>query len=193
VWIVKYPHPTLRHRSKPLRRVDTELRKTIDEMLDLMYADRGVGLAANQVDLPYRLFVINPSGDPDAKELEYVFINPVLTKRSGTAEAEEGCLSLPEIHAPVRRSEKITITAYNTAGEEFEYQLEGLAARAAQHENDHLDGVLFVDRLGPSGQLAVRDALASLEAEFGRDRNRGLIPEDEEIAARLVGLEKLRT
>ncbi len=191
--IIKYPHPTLRHKSKPLRRVDAELKKIIQEMLDLMCADKGIGLAANQVDLPYRLFVVNLQADPAAKDQQYVFINPVITRRSGTAEDEEGCLSFPEIYVPVRRSEKITVGAYNLAGEEVSYELSGLFARAVQHEADHLDGVLFIDRLGPSSRLAVKQQLADLETEFAADRRRGQIGDDQQIAARLAELEVLRT
>lgn len=191
--IIKYPHPTLRHKSKPLRRVDAELKQIIHEMLDLMYRDKGIGLAANQVDLPYRLFVLNVESDQAARDQEFVFINPVITKRSGTAEEEEGCLSLPEVFAPVKRSEAITLAAYNLAGEAVDYQLAGLPARAAQHEYDHLDGVLFVDRLSPSSQLAVKQALLDLQAEFEGDRRRGVIGDDAQIAARLAELEKLRT
>ena len=190
--IVKYPHPTLRHKSKPLRRVDAELRKIVGRMLELMYEKKGIGLAANQVDLPYRLLVMNTEGDPAAKEVEYVFINPVIVKRSGTAEGEEGCLSFPEIFAPVRRSEKIVLSAYNLAGEEVSYELGDLPARVAQHEYDHLDGVLFIDRLSPSARLSVKQALADLEQEFQGDRDRSLIPDDRQIAARLVELERLR-
>lgn len=190
--IVKYPHPTLRHKSKSLRRVDGELRKIVGRMLDLMYEKKGIGLAANQVDLPYRLLVMNTEGDAAAKELEYVFINPVIVKRSGTAEGEEGCLSFPEVFAPVRRSEKIVLSAYTLAGEEVSYELGDLPARVAQHECDHLDGVLFIDRLSPSAGLSVKQALADLEQEFQGDRQRGLIPDDQQIAARLEELERLR-
>ena len=190
--IVKYPHPTLRHKSKPLRRVDAELRKIVGRMLDLMYEKKGIGLAANQVDLPYRLLVMNPQGDAAARESEYVFINPVIVKRSGTAEGEEGCLSFPDIFAPVRRSEKIVLSAYNLSGEEVSYQLGDLPARVAQHEYDHLDGVLFIDRLSPSARLSVKQALADLEQEFQGDRDRSLIPDDRQIAARLAELERLR-
>lgn len=191
--IIKYPHPTLRRESKPLRRVDAELKKIVGGMLDLMHQDKGIGLAANQVDLPYRLFVLDLEGDPSAKDHQHVFINPVITKRSGTSEAEEGCLSLPEVYAPVKRSEKILISAYDLAGQQINCELSGLFARAAQHEYDHLDGVLFIDRLSPSSRLAVKQMLADLEAEFEGDRRRGLIPDDRQIAARLAELEKLRT
>lgn len=191
--IVKYPHPTLRHKSKPLRRVDAELKQVVAEMLEWMYRDRGIGLAANQVDLPYRLFVMNIESDPAAKDQEFVFINPVISRRTGSVEGEEGCLSLPEIFAPVRRSEKIVLSAYNLRGEEVNLELSGLFARVAQHEYDHLDGVLFIDRLSASSQLAVKQALSDLEAEFHGDRNRGQIPNDQQIAARLAELEALRT
>ena len=190
--IVKYPHPTLRHKSKTLRRVDADLVKTIRKMFDLMYEQKGIGLAANQVDLPYRFFLINLESDPETGN-EHVFLNPVIQRRSGMAEAEEGCLSLPEIYAPVKRPEKIVVSAFNLAGEEFQGELDGLFARAVQHEYDHLDGVLFVDRLSPTGQLSVREALESLEREFQGDRSRGLIPEDGQIASRLAELESLRT
>jgi peptide deformylase len=190
--IVKYPHPVLRHKSKPLRRVDGELKNIVREMFDLMYQQKGIGLAANQVDLPYRFFIINPEGDP-AKGQEYVFLNPVISKRWGTAESEEGCLSFPEIYAPVKRSEKLVISAYNLAGEELNFELNGLLARAIQHEYDHLDGVLFIDRLTPTGLLSVKQALMDLELQFEGDRNRGLIPNDAQIATRLAKLEQLRT
>ncbi len=191
--IINYPHPTLRHVSKPLRRVDRELRDSIRQMFELMYEHRGIGLAANQVDLPYRLFVVNIECDPDAKDQELVFINPVLSKAKGAEEAEEGCLSIPEVHADVRRAERITINAYNLEGEEIEGELSGLMARVVQHETDHLDGKLFIDRLSPTGQMEVRDALAALESQWQIRRDHGLAPSDEQIAARLAELERLRT
>jgi len=193
VRIIKYPHPTLRHKSKPLRRVDATLKKMIAEMFDRMYEDRGIGLAANQVDLPYRLFVMNLESDPAKKDQEHVFINPVISKRQGMAEAEEGCLSLPEIYAEVKRPEKIVLSAYGLDGRELHYELDGLFARAAQHEADHLDGVLFIDRLSPGGELAVKEAVGQLEREFEGDVSRGMIPDEEAIAARLAELEGLRT
>lgn len=191
--ILKYPHPTLRHKSKPLRRVDSELRKLVRQMFDIMYEREGIGLAANQVDLPYRLFILNLAGDPDAKDEEHVFINPVITQRKGSAEDKEGCLSFPEIFAPVRRSAKVVLAAYTLEGKEIAYELDGLFARAAQHESDHLDGVLFVDRLTPSNLLSIREDLAALEREFLSDRQRGVIGDDDQIVARLLELETART
>ena len=191
--IVKYPHPTLRYQSKPLRRVDADLRTMIRQMFDLMYEQKGIGLAANQVDLPYRLFVMNLSADPAAKDEEHVFINPVITHRKGSAEDREGCLSLPEIFAPVIRSEKILVNAFDPTGEELTYELEGLPARAVQHEADHLDGILFIDRTSPTSRLEIKEALEELELEFYGDRRRGVIPDDGLITARLSELEAART
>jgi peptide deformylase len=173
--------------------VDARLKKIVAEMLEQMYEDNGVGLAANQVDLPYRLAVVNVKSDPAATEEETVLINPVISKRSGTAEAEEGCLSVPEVWASVRRPEKIEVIAYDLGGQECKYELDGLYARAVQHEIDHLDGILFIDRLSPTLKLTVKDPLSMLEAQFATDRSHGFIPSDEEIAKRLAELEAERT
>lgn len=192
--IVKYPHPTLRHKSKPLRRVDAELKKMIREMFDLMYANAGIGLAANQVDLPYRLIVINVKGEATATEEEHVFINPVILSRKGKIEEkEEGCLSLPEIYAPVKRSSKIVVNAYNLKGEEVTSELEGVYSRVVQHECDHLDGILFIDRLSPANLLKVKQALEDMESAFSGERQRGMIPNDLHITHRLNELETART
>lgn len=190
--IVKYPHPALRHKSKPLRRVDGEVKRIVAEMFDLMYRHNGVGLAANQVALPYRLFIINLEGDPQKAE-GHAFINPVIVRRSGTVEAEEGCLSFPEIYAPVKRSEKVVLSAYNLAGEEVNYPLDGFFARAVQHEYDHLDGILFIDRLSPAALLSVKQALSDLELEYRGGLERGAIPAEADVSARLAALESLRT
>lgn len=191
--ILKYPHPTLRHKSKPVTRVDRALKEMVRQMFDLMYEGNGIGLAANQVDLPYRVFVMNLESDPAAADQELAFINPVITHRKGGAEAEEGCLSFPGIYAPVHRSEKIVVAAYSLDGKELAYDLSGLHARAAQHEIDHLDGILFIDRLSPSARLAVKQALGELEQQFHTDRRLGLIPDDQQIAVRLAELEGVRT
>ena len=191
--IIHYPHPTLRYVSKPLKRVDAELKAMVVEMFDLMYEHEGIGLAANQVDLPYRLFVCNPSGDPDEKEAECVFINPVILKGSGQHEREEGCLSIPGVYGPVIRKEKITVQAYNLAGEEISGELDGLFARVVQHETDHLDGRLFIDRLTPTQLADISGELEEFEIDFESRRNVGELPTDEQIAARIDELIRLRT
>jgi len=190
--VIHYPHPTLRHVSKPVKRVDAELREMVAQMFELMYKHEGVGLAANQVDLPYRLFIANPSGDPKDKDSEHVFINPVLRGGKGHVEGEEGCLSIPGVLGPVVRKEKITIEAYNLKGEQFVGEVDGLFARIVQHETDHLDGKLFIDRLAPAQAAEVRDELEEFEIDFQSKRDCGELPDDDRIAERLAELEKLR-
>lgn len=191
--IIHYPHPTLRHISKPLKRVDAELHKMVREMFDLMYQAKGVGLAANQVDLPYRLFVANLQSDPQARDEEHVFINPVIRGRKGMAEAEEGCLSIPGVYETVRRPETVTINAYTLAGQEIDWELSGLFARVVQHETDHLDGVLFIDRLPPTKQADVRGPLDEFESVYASRRELGEMLSPEANAARLSELERQRT
>jgi peptide deformylase len=191
--VIHYPHPTLRHVAKPVRRVDDGLRKMINEMFGLMYQHRGIGLAATQVDLPYRLFIVNESGDPQHPELEHVFINPVLSKPKGNVEAEEGCLSLPGLYAPVKRPERVFLNAWTPAGEEINAEVEGLFARVAQHETDHLNGVLFIDRLAPSAELTIKEPLEEFERIYAGKKDRGEIPSDAAIRERLTELERERT
>ena len=188
--IISYPHPTLLRPSKPLRRVDAELHQIIRQMFELMYAHKGVGLAANQVDLPVRLFVMNVEGDPAQSREERVFINPVISLPKGSVEDEEGCLSLPGLNAPVRRPERVTITGYDLTGNAVRMPVEGLFARIVQHETDHLDGKLFIDRLSETNRLAIKEELEEFEIEFRSQRSRGEIPDDQQIQARWAELEK---
>ncbi len=190
--IIQYPHPTLRHVSKPLKRVDAELRGLIKQMFALMYEAKGVGLAANQVDLPYRFFLANLKGDP-AKAEELVFINPVLSKHKGMEEAEEGCLSLPGLYADVKRPARVTIDAYNLQGEAVHIEADDLLARVVQHEVDHLDGKLFIDRLTATAQLDVRDVVQEFEIQFQSQQQSGEAPDEAAVRKRIAELEKLRT
>ncbi len=183
--IVTFPHPTLRHVSKPIKRVDSRLREIVDEMFRLMYEARGVGLAANQVDLPIRLFVANLESDPQEGE-ELVFINPVISRPKGSEEADEGCLSLPDLYGPVKRPKNVRINAYSLDGSEIVADLEGLFARVVQHETDHLDGVLFVDRMSETARAEVDDVLDEFEADFRSRRSTGEIADDLAIAKRLA-------
>ncbi len=191
--IVKYPHPALRWKSKPITRIDKWLRQTVAKMLEVMYENRGIGLAANQVALPFRLFVVNITGDPEQKEYEWVFINPEITSRKGSEEDEEGCLSFPELFGPVRRSEQVVVEAFDLNGREFEMTLKGLAARAIQHENDHLDGVLFIDRMTELARRELAPRLQDFENYFRRQQAQGVIPSDQEIEQQLQELERQRT
>jgi peptide deformylase len=187
--LIQYPHPTLRFASKPLARVDDQLRGMIDLMFDIMYEHRGVGLAANQVNLPLRLFVANPSGEKDSGQ-ELVFLNPVIQKATGTIEAEEGCLSLPGLNGVVKRNKAVQVNAYSMDGKEINLKVEGFLARIIQHEVDHLDGVLFIDRMFDQGEILAED-LARLEARFAKLRQEGQISPDEILAEqRQVWLDK---
>ena len=174
--IVHHPHPALRWKSKDVTRIDAQLKDWVAQMFDLMYQARGIGLAANQVALPYRMFVINPTGDPEDKENEQLFINPQIVKRNGSEEAEEGCLSLPEVYGPVSRAEKIVVEAFDLTGQEFAMELSGLPARVVQHENDHLDGVMFPDRVTPEQHQAIepftRRPRSTDEARTGNRQDR---------------------
>ncbi|MEX2141299.1 MAG: peptide deformylase [Pirellulales bacterium] len=190
--LIQYPHPTLRHVSRPLKKIDAELRGFVRQMFELMYKHRGVGLAANQVDLPYRLFVVNLEGDP-AKGEEIVFVNPVLSRRKGLAEAEEGCLSLPGMYGYVKRPAEVVLDAFSLEGKPIHLELDDLFARVVQHETDHLDGRLFIDRLNTTGALNARPILDEFEIAFAGQRERGEIPSDELIAIRLATLEGQRT
>ncbi len=183
--IVPYPHPTLRHKSKPIRRVDAELRKIVEEMFELMYEAKGIGLAANQVDLPIRLFIVNLTSDPKEGE-EMVFINPVISKQKGSEEREEGCPSLPGLYAKVMRPKTIHLSAYNLAGEAIEGDLDEMMARVVQHENDHLDGIMFTDRLSTTGTMDVKEELEEFEIDFQSRQRTEQVPGNEEIAARLI-------
>jgi len=154
-----------------------------------MYASSGVGLAANQVDLPIRLFVVNLESKPDEGE-ELVFINPVVSRHKGLEEKEEGCLSLPEVYGPVIRPKQIRVNAYGLDGQEIQADLKGLFARVVQHELDHLGGVLFVDRMSETNKLEIMSELDEFETEFASQRNAGGVPGNEEIAQRCLAWEQ---
>ena len=183
--IVQYPHPALRWKSSDVKRIDASMRKTIEEMFELMYAAKGIGLAANQVALPLRLFIMNETGDPQEKDAEFVFINPEITSRKGSALGEEGCLSLPELYAEVRRPNEITVEAFDLDGQGFEITLDDLPARVIQHELDHLDGVLFIDRISEDAEKELAPKLADFEMRFRKQQSCGDVPSDQEIVANL--------
>ncbi|MBA4031324.1 MAG: peptide deformylase [Planctomyces sp.] len=168
--IVKYGHPALRHKSAPIQEIDANLRKVVAEMFELMYAANGIGMAANQVAIPLRFFILNLSGEPEEKEEELVFINPVILNRKGTCEGDEGCLSFPGLYGPVKRSGEVIIEAFDLEGQCFEFKLsakeDDLAVRAVQHETDHLDGVLFIDRLTEAAKRAKQPDIEEHERLF---------------------------
>jgi peptide deformylase len=165
--------------------IDDGLRAAIDAMFELMYAAKGVGLAANQVDLPFRFFVLNLTADREQKDKELVFINPEIVKRHSSIEDEEGCLSLPGLYAPVRRAKRIRVRAYDLAGNLIEHNADDLFSRAVQHEADHLDGKLFIDHIDPLARHALGDKLRSFEAKYRKAQQIGEIPPDQEVVNRL--------
>ena len=139
----KYGDPVLRRKAEPVREVTPEIRRIIDDMVDTMYEEVGIGLAAPQVGVSLRLMVV---GDEDGRGAQAV-INPVIVERNGEITAEEGCLSLPGIFGPVARAERIRVEAQDVNGRELTIEARGLRARVLQHEMDHLDGILFIDHL----------------------------------------------
>lgn len=187
--LVLHPHPILRHRSKPIARVDKELKDIAHEMLRLMYALRGVGLAANQVALPVRMFVCNPTGVPEEGP-EMVFINPVITKQKGIQDAEEGCLSLPGVNAAVKRSKSLWINAYDLSGKEIDMEVSGFLARIIQHETDHLDGVLFVDRLTSESAKSLEPSIDTLVEDYTSRQRTGSLESNDILMEKSMEFER---
>ena len=170
VELVLYPDPRLRRRSRPLEAFDDatlgKLKVLADRMFDLMREHKGVGLAAPQVGLNLRLFVMNPTGEPsDAR----VYLNPVLLDPDGEEEAEEGCLSLPDIRTLVPRSSRLRIHARGLDGGTINETAEGFVTRVWQHEVDHLDGVLILDKMPPTAKMASKKKLRELEDDWKKD------------------------
>jgi peptide deformylase len=135
--------PVLRHRAEEVETVDDEVRALVDDLFDTMAAASGVGLAANQIGVTRRVAVINADGQT------FAMINPRIVESSGRDSKEEGCLSIPDAFAEVARPERQVMEPLNEDGEPIRMDVSALAARAIQHELDHLDGVLFIDHLSP--------------------------------------------
>jgi peptide deformylase len=157
-----YPDEVLKKIAAPVgeRQLDEALARLARSMVHTMYEESGVGLAAPQVGASLRMITVDASRDRDRP---MVLVNPVIVDAAGKEIDEEGCLSVPGIRAKVRRRGRITVEFETLTGEKMGFEAEGLLARVVQHEVDHLDGALFVDRLGPAGRFAVRKALRELE------------------------------
>ena len=188
--IVKYCHPVLRWKSKPIQEINDDLKRTVRQMFDKMYEARGIGLAANQVGLPYRFFVVNATADPAEVDEELVFINPKILKRKGSEEAEEGCLSLPQLYGDVPRAKEIVVEAFDLEGDCFELEVDDLLARVILHENDHLDGVLFIDRMEKFARKEKESMIEEFELVFRGEQRLGKYPSDEVLKQRLIEMEK---
>ena len=187
--IVHYPHPALRHKSKPISTIDRELHLNVGRMMELMYEAKGLGLAAPQVALPYQLLVMNISGDPKQPEKEEVFVNPIIVDKKGVIDDEEGCLSFPGLYQNVRRAKAIKVQAYDLKGNLVEKVVNDLEARAWQHEIDHLNGVLLIDMMGPIAKLSSRSSVKNFERAFKKAQEKGEIPPEFEIEKLLAAME----
>lgn len=141
--ITEYPEEVLARRGEPVTEFGEGLRQLVSDMFETMYAAEGVGLAAPQIDLPLRLFVMDCDG------LKLVAANPEIVESDGVQEGEEGCLSVGKVHARLDRAARVRLRAQDERGEFYEQEATGLAARCFQHETDHCDGLLFIDRLSP--------------------------------------------
>ncbi len=166
--MVIYGDPVLRRKSSDVMEFDDSLRALVADLFDTCKAYNGVGLAANQVGVAQRVFVIDVPVDAETRQ-RFAVVNPVLDQRMGRETAEEGCLSIPGVYEEVVRAEKLRLRAFDENGRPFERIVEGYLARAIQHENDHIDGVLFTDRLSPLKRQFLRRQLDELA--------RGEIPE----------------
>ena len=165
--IVTYGAPILRRRTQEVADLGPDVQQLIDDMVETMYAAPGVGLAANQVNSPHRLFVANPAEDRSPSQL-LVVVNPDVVEAEGEVAVGEGCLSIPDVREEVRRATRLVLRGLDRNGRPIELEGTGLLARIFQHEMDHLDGLLLVDRLSP----AKRDILVrKLKKTFRTSRD----------------------
>jgi peptide deformylase len=165
--IKKYPDPVLRKKTTAVGAIDDDLCRLIDDMVETMHAAPGVGLAANQVGVPLQVAVID-IGSHEEEEKKHpliVLINPEIVSQEGAVVAEEGCLSVPDFTEKVKRAARVKVRAKDRAGKTFELDADGLMAKALQHEIDHLNGVLFIDRLSPIKKSIFRRKLKKALAE----------------------------
>lgn len=161
--IICYPDPRLKKPSARITEFAPSLKVLADQMLALMREAKGVGLAAPQVGLNIRLFVMNATGKP---EDDRVYLNPMLSEAEGDEEDEEGCLSIPELRVNILRAKRLRMEAQDLQGKTSIQDADGFVARVWQHESDHLNGILLTDRMGPVAKIANRGLLKELEAKF---------------------------
>jgi peptide deformylase len=158
-------NPVLRTRTEPVTEITDEIRALIRDMYETMHAANGVGLAANQVGVGLRIAVLGIPGERDDEVTHLTMINPEFSDPRGNQNGDEGCLSIPGLFEPLRRAKQVTLRAYNEKLEAYTLECEGLFARAVQHECDHLNGLLFVDRLSALKRGRLRRELRSIEEE----------------------------
>lgn len=168
--VLHYGEEPLRNDSEPVSEINDDIRRLVEDMFETMYASNGVGLAAPQIGKNIRLAIIDIGEDP------LVFINPEIIKATGKETCDEGCLSFPGLSEKVQRATRVIARATDLDGQDFEIEAEGLLARAIQHELDHLDGVLFIDRISKARRLQIKH-----ELELIQDGH-SLLEDDEEEA-----------
>jgi peptide deformylase len=158
--VLTFPDERLRTVAKPVEAVTPEIQKIVDDMIETMYEEEGIGLAATQVNVHQRIVVIDVS---DSRDQPMVLINPEIIEKSGEDGIEEGCLSVPGARALVPRCGHVTVKALNRDGEEYSFEADDLLAICVQHELDHLMGKLFVDYLSPLKRKRIKDKLEKIK------------------------------
>jgi peptide deformylase len=159
-------NPVLRQKARKVAQIDRSTQRLIDEMIETMRAAPGVGLAGPQVGIPLRIAVI------EVEDELITLVNPEILKREGEGEPDEGCLSVPGFWGNLKRAERVTVRARDRNGREYRRTAEGLLAQAFQHEIDHLDGKLYIDRMGPEDELRRTDPIRKREADEAAERER---------------------
>jgi len=165
--ILEYPDPRLREMAKPVPEVTAEIKKLTEDMAETMYAAPGVGLAAPQIGVSLRIFVIDIAAEDEPSELR-VFINPEIFDTEGTQTWNEGCLSFPGVSEEIKRAERVRVRALDANGKPFELEADGLLAVAIQHETDHLNGVLMIDKVSALKKRIMSKKLAKRQKDQPR-------------------------
>lgn len=160
--ILNYPDPRLHTVAKPVKEINSAIKRLVEDMAETMYAAPGIGLAATQVNQHIQLIVIDTS---ETKDKLLVLINPKITEKSGQQDYEEGCLSVPGVYESVTRAESITVQALDKNGEEFSLKADGLLSVCIQHEMDHLLGKVFVDYLSPLKRNRIKTKMVKLQRD----------------------------
>ncbi|MEN6424118.1 MAG: peptide deformylase [Phycisphaerales bacterium] len=160
--ITHYPAPVLRAKAAPVETIDDNIRRLVEKMTDIMFENKGMGLAAPQAGVGLRLFIITLTGTRDTVR---AYVNPTVTPHGDLEEKEEGCLSVPGIWAKIRRYKQATVTATDLDGKQFTEEADDLYARCLQHEYDHIEGTVIVNRMSQTAKIAHRRQLKKLTDE----------------------------
>lgn len=169
--LLYYPDARLRNKAMPVVVVDADIQRLVDDMLETMYHDNGVGLAAIQINVAKRVIVVDVSENGTEPRC---LINPEIVNQEGAARIAEGCLSVPGIYEPVERPTKLRVKALDRQGQPFEIEAEGLLAKCIHHEMEHLDGLLFIDHLSPLKQKMIREKAEKHKKKLEKARLRNL-------------------